>query len=140
MPAIHAGLGSFWGQTTENVKAQLWREKCDLVIIPGGMAGMLQPLSVVINWPFKAYIQHSYSEWAQKTHETTLTGCLKRAMLTEMCSWILEVWWSISQGMTAKSFKVTGISNKMDGSEDDFLWHRSDEESCQEDANDSEED
>jgi hypothetical protein len=23
MPAIHAGLGSFWGQTTENVKAQL---------------------------------------------------------------------------------------------------------------------
>jgi hypothetical protein len=42
--------------------------------------------------------------------------------------------------MIVKSFKVTGISNKMDRSEDDFLWHQSDEESCQEDAAGSEED
>jgi hypothetical protein len=42
--------------------------------------------------------------------------------------------------MTVKSFKVTGISNKIDESEDDFQRHQSDEESCQEDTNDSEED
>jgi hypothetical protein len=42
--------------------------------------------------------------------------------------------------MIAKSFKVTGISNKMDGSEDNFLWHWFDKETCQEDATDSEED
>jgi hypothetical protein len=42
--------------------------------------------------------------------------------------------------MIAKSFEDTGISNKMDGSEDDFMWHWSDKESCQEDTTDSEED
>jgi hypothetical protein len=42
--------------------------------------------------------------------------------------------------MIAKIFKVTGISNKIDGTENDFLWHRSDEESYQEDVTDSEED
>jgi hypothetical protein len=100
---------------------------------------MLQPLDVVINQPFKAHIRCSYSEWAQKTHEMTPPGHLKRATLTEMCRWILKAWQSISQDMIAKSIKVTDISNKMDGSEDDFLWHRSDKESCKEDATDSEE-
>jgi hypothetical protein len=70
----------------------------------------------------------------------TLTGRLKRATLMEMCQWILKAWQSISQDMIAKSFEVTCISNKMDGSEDDFLWRQSDEESCQEDTTDSEED
>jgi hypothetical protein len=132
-------LDSFHGQTTENVKAQLQQQKCDLVTIPEGMTGILQPLDV-INRPFKGHIQHSYSEWAQETQKTTPTGCLKRATLTEMCQWILEAWQSISQDMIVKSFKVTGISNKMDGSEDNFLWRRSDKETCQEDATDSEED
>jgi hypothetical protein len=34
----------------------------------------------------------------------------------------------------------SGIPNKMNGSEDDFLWQQSNEESCQEDATYSEED
>jgi hypothetical protein len=55
-----------------------------------------------------------------------------------MCRWIVKPG-DVSQNMIAKSFEVTGASNKMDGSEEDFLWHRSDEESCQEDATDSEE-
>jgi hypothetical protein len=83
--------------------------------------GTLQPLDDVINWPFKAHIRRSYSEWVQKTNDTTPTGCLKRATLMEMCWWILEAWQSILQDMIAKSFKVTGISNKMDRSEDNFL-------------------
>jgi hypothetical protein len=128
-------LDGFQEQTTENVKAQLRREKCYLVI-----SGGMQPLDIIINQPFKVHIERSYSKWAQKTHKTTPTGCLKRATLTETCLWILEAWQSISQDMIAKSFKVTGILNKMDRSEDDFLWHRSEEESCQEDATDSEED
>jgi hypothetical protein len=97
------------------------------------MTGMLQPLDVVINRPFKAHIRHSYSKWVQKTHETTPTSRLKRATLMEMCQWILEAWRSILQDMIMKSFKVTGIYNKMDGSEDNFLRHWSDEETCQED-------
>jgi hypothetical protein len=37
--------------------------------------------------------------------------------------------------MIVKSFKVTGISNEMDGHENNFLWLQSDEE----DTSDSEE-
>jgi hypothetical protein len=65
---------------------------------------MLQPLDVGISRPFKAHIRRSYSEWAQKTHETMLTGRLKRATLTEMCQWVLEAWQSVSPDMIAKSF------------------------------------
>jgi hypothetical protein len=103
-------FGSFRGQATENVKAQLRREKSDLAIIPGGMTGLLQTLDVVINRPVKAHIRRSYSEWAHKPR-----GDTKRATLTEMCRWILEGWLSTSQDMTAKSFKVSVNSKKTDG-------------------------
>jgi hypothetical protein len=102
-PAIHGGFRQLGSQTTENVKAQLQQEKCDLVIIPGGMTRMLQPLDVIINQPLKAHIRRSYSEWAQKTHKVTPTGRLKRATLTEMCWWILEDWQSVSQDMIEAS-------------------------------------
>jgi hypothetical protein len=75
----------------------------------------------------------------RKTHKTTPTDRIKKATVTEMCWWILEAWQPISQDMIVKSIKVTGISNKMYGSGNDFLWHRSDEESCQEDATEREE-
>jgi hypothetical protein len=99
---------------------------------------MLQPLHIIISQPFKACIQSSYSEWAQKIHEMMHVGHLKKAALTEMCWWILEAWPSISQNMVVKRFKVAGISNKMGESEDDFLWHWSNEEKSQEDTADSE--
>lgn len=35
-----------------------------------------------------------------------------------MCDWILAAWCSTSPKIVEKSFKVTGISNDMDGSED----------------------
>jgi hypothetical protein len=57
-----------------------------------------------------------------------------RAKLMEMCQWILKACLStrISQDLIVKSFTITGTSNKMNGSEDDFLWHQSDVETCQE--------
>jgi hypothetical protein len=55
-----------------------------------------------------------------------------------MCRWILEAWRFASQDTIAKSFNVTGISNKMDGIEAGLLCHPFTEESCQENAIDSE--
>jgi hypothetical protein len=62
-------LGSFRGQTTENVKANLRPEECDLVIISGCMTEMLQSLDAVIKRPFKAHVRRLCSEWAQKTRD-----------------------------------------------------------------------
>jgi hypothetical protein len=78
-------LDSFQGPTTENVMAQLWHEKFNLAVIPGGMTGMLQPQNIVINRPFKAHIWHSYNEWVQKTRKMPPTDCLSSAMFMDMC-------------------------------------------------------
>jgi hypothetical protein len=65
------------------------------------------------------------------------TDHLKSATLVEICQWILKAWQSVLQHMLVQSFKVTGVCNKVDGSENYFLWYQS-EESCQEDTRDSE--
>ena len=51
-------LDSFRGHLTDSVKGKCRKEKCDMVVIPGGMMGMLQPLDVSINRPFKANLRH----------------------------------------------------------------------------------
>ena len=45
------------GQETPKVKKYLRRSKTQLVNIPGGLAGYVQVLDVVVNKPFKAYVQ-----------------------------------------------------------------------------------
>jgi hypothetical protein len=76
---------------------------------------MLHLLDVLINQPFRAHIQYSYSEWAQKIHEIMLTGHLKMATLTEMCWWILKALWSVYQALRAKSFKVLASGTRWMG-------------------------
>lgn len=39
-----------------------------------------------------------------------------------MCEWIIRAWGQISDEVIKKSFKKTGISCAIDGSEDDMLW------------------
>jgi hypothetical protein len=40
----------------------------------------------------------------------------------QLCEWIREAWARISPTLIEKSFKKYGISNKLDGMEDDYLW------------------
>jgi hypothetical protein len=61
----------------------------------------------------------------QKTQEMTPTGHLNTTMMITL-SQSLEIYFA---RYDSKNFKVTGISNKMDMSKNDFLCHRSDEES-----------
>lgn len=37
-------------------------------------------------------------------------------------SWVLEAWRGLPKEMVARSFKKCGISNSIDGTEDDILW------------------
>ena len=39
-----------------------------------------------------------------------------------MTSWVLEAWRGLPKEMVAWSFKKCGISNSIDGTEDDILW------------------
>ncbi|PSN36215.1 hypothetical protein C0J52_07293 [Blattella germanica] len=110
-----------------------------MVVIPGGMTGMLQPLDVSVNRPFKTHLRRLYREWRCSSTEMTPTGRLKKPSLPQMCEWIVSVWNSIPEEMVAKSFKVRSISNAMDGSEDDAVWCASDSEESTERVSDMDE-
>ena len=61
-------------------------------------------------------------------HEYTKGGNMKKPSLSLISSWLQTAWDEIPIDMVKKSFLKTGISNKMDGSEDDELWLEAEEE------------
>jgi hypothetical protein len=85
-------IDSFRGHLTEKVKEKLRQEKCDMVVIPGGMTGMLQPLDISINRPFKAHLRRFYRDWRCSSTEVNPTGRLKKASLSQFCEWIVAAW------------------------------------------------
>lgn len=116
-------LDSFRGHLGENVRRELQELRTEIAIIPGGLTSVLQPLDVSVNKPFKDSVRRLYTDWmAQGGHTLTPTGKIKRPSVELVCSWVLEAWRSLPDDLIAKSFKKTGISNAMDGSEDDQLW------------------
>ena len=122
-------LDAFRGHLTEDVKKKMHSLGSDLVIIPGGMTTVLQPLDVSINKPFKGYVQAEYNKWfCEPNRELTPTGKIKRSALHIIAHWVSAAWKSIQAPMIVKSFKKCCISNSLDGSEDDVLWNAEDDE------------
>lgn len=64
-------LDAFRGHTTDSVKNRLQQHNCDLVVIPGGMTSVLQPLDVSINKPFKQYAREEYEKWLETPTSNT---------------------------------------------------------------------
>jgi hypothetical protein len=107
-----------------------------MVVIPGGVTSILQPLVISINKPFKESLRRFYDEWmAEGNHRSTPGGKIKGPPLETMCSWILRAWDYISSDVIVKSFKKAGISNALDGTEDDGIWQEA--ETGDNDVNDS---
>lgn len=123
-------LDSFRGHCTDAVKARLAETSTDLVIIPGGMTSMLQPLDVCLNKPFKAHVKRLYAQWmADGIYALTPTGRVRRPDIPLLCQWIVDAWKAIPADLVRKSFKKCAISNSLDGSEDDYVFESGDEAS-----------
>lgn len=120
-------LDSFKGHLVESVKEKLCDMRTHLAVIPGGLTSVLQPLDVSVNKPFKDYVRKMYVEWmASGEHGLTPTGRIKRPPLETVCEWIVAAWDMVSPSIVEHSFKKTGLSNALDGTEDDALWEGSD--------------
>ena len=83
---------------------------------------------------FKQAIQGSFTgkmddlddEW-EKTF--TPGGQLRVASLVTVCQWVKESWQELSKEMVERSFKKCGISNALDGTEDDLVWEEEEDSS-----------
>ena len=115
---------SFEAHVTDTVKASFKRENTELAVIPDGLTSLLQPLDVSINKPFKDGVRKQWMQWmADGIHEFTATGHQKKASEELICSWISQAWNAIPSEMIAASFLKCGITNNLDGSQDELIYN-----------------
>ena len=103
-------------QTDDSIKKV--KESCnsDVIIIPGGCTSIVQPMDKCINRPFKENVRASWQEWMQQDR-----GNLKQLTRQDAINWVSRAWDSIKPETLTHSFVVCGISNALDGSEDDLV-------------------
>jgi len=114
---------SFRAHLTDDVKAALKQRKIDVAVIPGGLTPVLQPLDKCLNKSFKDSIRRRYLAWMiSGPFEDTPSGKKKAPTRNLVLRWVNEAWREIPAEMVKKSFKTCGISNALDGTEDDELY------------------
>ena len=73
--------------------------------------------------PFKVHMRQKWNEWmVNGEKQLTKAGKLKRPKLATVRQWIVDSWNQIPSDMVIRSFLKCGISNSIDGSEDDELF------------------
>ena len=118
---------AFEAHVTDPVKASFKRENTELAVIPGRLTSVLQPLDVSLNKPFKDGVRKQWMQWmADGIHEFTATGRQKKASEELICLWISQAWNAIPSEMIAASFLKCGITNNLDGSEDELVYNSTD--------------
>ena len=133
---------AFRAHLDDNVKAYLRNEHAtDLSVIPGGLTSIVQPLDVCLNKPFKDRLRKKWINWMMEGEKTfTPTGNMRRPDLAEVAHCVSESWKDIEPNMIMRSFKKCGISNSLDGTEDDILWQDDDDEDTVVQESDGEDD
>ena len=111
------------------VEDLLDRQNVDVAVISGGLTLVLQLLDKCINKPFKAKVRAQYETWMVNGPFTYTPSGKKRALSKEMVlRWIDRAWREIPVELITRSFKSCGISNALDGTEDDAVWDDEEEE------------
>ena len=116
----------FKAHVTESTKRLANKLKTHLTVIPGGLTSQLQPLDVSINKPFEGFMHEEWAKWIEApTHHITPAGRVKWPSIS-VCEWVKNSWQRVKSETTVKSFKKCGISNTLNGNEDDILYEESD--------------
>ena len=68
-------------------------------------------------------------------NDLTPTGTIKEASIAQVCDWILRSWNSVKKEVVVKSFKKCGISNAMDGPEDNEIYPDEESDSSEDSGN-----
>ena len=112
------------------VTRNLIRLHAKKTVIPGGLTSLVQPLDVCLNKPFKDRLREKWMTWMMSGEKTfTPGGQLRAASLVTVCQRVKESWQELSKEMVERSFKKCGISNALDGTEDDLVWEEEEDSS-----------
>ena len=104
-------------------------------MIPGGLTSQLQPLGVSVNKPFKVLMKQEWVSWMQPAgSDLTPTGRIRKASIAQLRDWILRSWSDVKKKVVVKLFKKCGISNAVDGTEDNDESYRGEESHSSEDT------
>jgi len=75
-----------------SIKSEL-RDKMDLVIIPGGITRLIQPLDVSVNKPIKDALRAKWNNWlSDGSHTFTPRGRIRQPTLVDVAEWVLATW------------------------------------------------
>jgi len=108
-------LDAFNGHLTDSVKNKFRKLKTELVVIPGGMTSVLQPIDVSINKPFKDRLRQHYLKWiSDPARELKETEKIKIAAPSKAARWVSAAWKAIPESIFVSSFKKCCISNALD--------------------------
>ena len=117
----------FKAHVTESTKRLATKLKTHLAVISGGLTSHLQPLDVSVNKPFKVFMHEEWAKWIEtQTHHVTPAGRVKRPSISNVCEWEKNYWQQVKSETIVKPLKKCGISNALDGNEDDILYEESD--------------
>ena len=116
-------LDSFKCHISDEAKNQIKRGNSIPAVIPGGCTSKLQPLDVSINRPFKAILRNQWQQYMMNWAANNDQGKPKPVDKQTILDWIINAYEYIKARpeMIKKSFKVTGISTALDGSENELI-------------------
>ena len=82
--------------------------------IPKRLTSVLQPLDVVMNAPFKAYMRQQWSRWFADPvkHLYTRAGNRKPPSYSEIVKFVSDAVQELNSDTVKKSFRVCGIAEK----------------------------
>ncbi|CAI7863427.1 unnamed protein product, partial [Closterium sp. NIES-53] len=123
-------LDSYRRHLTPEVKKKFGELNLVPAVIPAGCTSEIQPLDIAVNRSFKAAVRQLYQEWFEREGVDTLTkkGNIKKPPVELTLKWISAAWKSVPKELIQRAFLTCGISNALDGSQDNLcLQHRRDE-------------
>ena len=99
------------------------RDEChsQVIFVPGGCTSIVQAMDRSVNRPFKTSIRESWAAWMKGDAARTVHGNLKQPSRNQVIAWVSKAWNDLNVDVLVKAFLVCGISNAMDGSEDDLV-------------------
>ncbi|KAH7722482.1 pogo transposable element with KRAB domain-like protein [Aphelenchoides avenae] len=113
---------SFRCHLSAATKAVMRKIGIESATVPGGCTKFIQAPDVSWNAPFKAHIRRSYDAWmAGDAREVTAGGNPKAPDMQVYLKWVVNAWNSLPPELIEQSFKTCGLTNALDGSEDDQI-------------------